>query len=127
MVSEIQTSCKGLDFDPVGCMEMCPIPLVGVLLATSFMSPPLRGIVVRKHSKGYGTDNLIEGAISNHDSVLLIEDVTSTGSSVLQAAKAVEERGAVVGGIVTVLNIHEGCDDLLRDYDFRSLVSLKEL
>ena len=126
-VHEIQTSCKGIHFGVVGCMEMCPVSLIGALLSASFMEPPLRGIVVRKCRKGHGTDNLIEGALTNLDEVLLIEDVTSTGQSVLQAARAIEERGASVVGIVTILNRHEGCDELLRPYDFRWMVSMKEL
>ncbi len=104
-------------YDVVACMEMCPTPLLGALLHNGFCQV---GLIVRKQPKAWGTQKLIEGDIPKKRplSVLVIEDVTSTGQSVLKAVKALEGLGLTVTDIFTMVNRQEGCDELLKDYKF---------
>lgn len=56
-----------------------------------------RWFVVRKQPKGRGTDRLIEGARLDESSrVLIVEDVVTTGASMLRAAEVVRETGATI-------------------------------
>ncbi len=66
------------------------------------LSLPL--IYVRSHPKDHGTGKQIEGALSSKDHVVLIDDLISTGGSVLGAAKAVSTAGAHVDGVVSVFS-----------------------
>ena len=66
------------------------------------LSLPL--IYVRSHPKDHGTGKQIEGALSSKDHVVLIDDLISTGGSVLGAAKAVSAAGAHVDGVVSVFS-----------------------
>ena len=45
------------------------------------------------NNKNHGTQKLIEGIYSNNNKVLLIEDVTTTGNSVIEAAQLLEKKG----------------------------------
>ncbi|MGP4117656.1 orotate phosphoribosyltransferase [Levilactobacillus zymae] len=59
---------------------------------------------VRSKPKDHGTGKQIEGELATSDRVVLIDDLISTGGSVLSAAKAVQAAGATVLGIVAIFS-----------------------
>lgn len=59
-------------------------------------------VYIRGESKGHGLGNLIEGVIESGQSVIVIEDLISTGQSSLKAVKALREAGANVKGMVSI-------------------------
>ncbi|WP_096199291.1 orotate phosphoribosyltransferase [Bacillus sp. FJAT-45350] len=59
-------------------------------------------VYVRSKSKGHGKGNQIEGAIKSGDKVVVVEDLISTGGSVITAAEALREAGAEVIGVVAI-------------------------
>jgi len=122
---EVMSALGSLEFDTLGCLELCPVPLLGAILTRTFTDK--RGFVVRKVKKGYGTNKLIEGDLRSGDRCVVLEDVTSTGLSVMKVVRAVETFGCKVVSILAVVNRREGCDELLRDYDFRCLFTKEEL
>ncbi len=113
------------EFDALGCLELCPVPLIGAILSRTFTDK--RGFIVRKKRKGHGMNNLIEGDLRPGDRVAILEDVISTGESVMYAVHIVEELGCRVDVILAIINRQEGCGELLRDYNFRWLFTRKEL
>lgn len=92
---------EGVTFDAVGGLTMGADPLahaISVLSGASWFS-------VRKQAKGHGRQQLIEGAApAPGTAVLLIEDVVTTGGSILQALDAVEATGAQVVLATTLLD-----------------------
>lgn len=64
-------------------------------------------IFLRKEKKQHGTKRLIEGSYRPKQKVFLIEDVTTTGGSVRESAKILEDHGLEVAQIVTVLSRSE--------------------
>ena len=57
-----------------------------------------------------------------------MEDVTTTGGSVLRAAKILEENGARVAAICVVVDREEGAEDAIgREYTFLPLVTVGDL
>lgn len=122
---EVMNAFNVKEFGALGCVELCPVPLVGAVLSLTLL--PLHGFVVRKVKKGHGTDRLIEGTLKPGDRVALLEDVTSTGQSVLKAIRVVEAHGCTITCILTIVNRQEGCDELLRPYNFRWLFTKGEL
>ena len=61
----------------------------------------------RKETKQHGTKRMIEGSYKPKSKVFLIEDVTTTGGSVRESAKILEEHGLKVAQIVTILSRSE--------------------
>jgi orotate phosphoribosyltransferase len=71
----------------------------GALLADRLKMP---FAYVRSKPKDHGRQNLIEGEIKNGASVLVVEDLISTGMSSLQAVEAVRQVPAQVAGVVAI-------------------------
>ena len=61
-------------------------------------------VYVRSEAKMHGTEKLIEGEIEAGQSVVLIEDLISTGGSSLRAAEALKKEKCIVKGIVSIFN-----------------------
>ncbi|MBG9986387.1 orotate phosphoribosyltransferase [Facklamia sp. DSM 111018] len=61
-------------------------------------------IYVRSSQKDHGMENRIEGLLQEGKRVLMIEDLISTGGSVIQAADAVSYQGAQVIGVLSIFN-----------------------
>jgi orotate phosphoribosyltransferase len=59
---------------------------------------------IRSESKDHGLTNRIEGVIESGQSVIVIEDLVSTGGSSLKAVKALREAGANVKGLLSIFN-----------------------
>jgi orotate phosphoribosyltransferase len=86
-------------------------------------------LLVRDDAKEYGTGERIEGPIEDVDQALVVEDVTTTGNSLCEAAQAVREAGAEVKHAVTVVDREQGARELLEDEGvcLHALVTLSEL
>lgn len=61
-------------------------------------------IYVRSAAKGHGMENLVEGKIESGQTVVVIEDLISTGQSSLKAVKSLREAGAIVKGLVSIFD-----------------------
>jgi orotate phosphoribosyltransferase len=75
----------------------------------------IRGFIVRKEKKGHGTDKKIDGNFRPNSTVILFDDVTTKGGSVMQAVQAVRAQGATVKKIITIVDRLEGAKDRLRE------------
>lgn len=73
----------------------------GVLVAQELGVP---FVYVRSSEKSHGMKNLIEGHLESGQSVVVIEDLVSTGGSSLNACKAIRENGGVVKGLISIFN-----------------------
>ena len=92
---------RGMAFDAVGGLTMGADPLAHAVAVVS----GARWFSVRKEAKGHGRQRAVEGAeLGDGVSVLLVEDVVTTGRSMLQALDAVEGTGARVVLAVTLLD-----------------------
>jgi len=72
-------------------------------------------LMIRKAKKDYGTSELIEGILKKGDSVVVVEDVTTTGNSLLKAIKAIEENGGNVKRAVVIVDRDEGAIENLKN------------
>jgi orotate phosphoribosyltransferase len=91
--------------------------------------PPLDAFVVRKSTKEHGMQRLIEGPDVAGRRVLVVEDTSTTGSSVLTAVRAVREAGATVVGVVTVVDRDTGAREAIEaeGVPYRALLGLADL
>jgi orotate phosphoribosyltransferase len=102
------------DVDSIGGLELGAVPIVTAVCARSWPERPINAFVVRKENKGHGTDKKIDGNFKPDTTVILIEDVTTKGGSVMQAVDAVRARGCKVKRILTVVDRLEGAEVNLR-------------
>ena len=106
--------CDEIGADFVGGLELGAVPLAALVIATDFKSERL-GFMVRKQAKGRGgrkTNNPpgIEGtSIADGGNVIILEDVTTTGGSAIQAVKRIEEETTCkVVAVISILDRQEG-------------------
>ena len=65
-------------------------------------------LMIRKEKKSYGTSKLIEGELIEGDEVIVVEDVTTTGGSLIKAIKAIQENGGNVKRAFVIVDRLEG-------------------
>ena len=85
---------RDLSFEAVGGLEMGAIPLATAISDYAFATQPrktYRTFVVRKQAKDHGLGKQIEGAVKPNDRVLVVDDVLTSGGSILQALQAAKE------------------------------------
>jgi len=99
------------DFD---CLASVP---TGGLVVTSALAieivKPL--IYVRSKPKEHGTTKSIEGKISAGMKVVMVDDVMTTGTSVLNGINQLKEAGLLVSDLYVIINRLEGADKALND------------
>lgn len=122
---------RDLPVAAVGGMTMGADPLISAAsIASHLLGRPLAGLIVRKSIKDHGTGRYIEGLanVSAGDSVAMLEDVVSTGGSVLQACERVRAAGLKVAVICCVLDRGEGGREALEQagYAVRSIFTRSE-
>ena len=77
-------------------------------------------VIVRNSKKAdYGTGKLIEGRLASGESVLLVEDIATSGGQAIEAARVLTEAGAAVAGIVAVIDRQEGARENVEQAGFR--------
>jgi orotate phosphoribosyltransferase len=99
----------------VGGLEMGAVPIVACIVQLSFLDRDarnLQGFFVRKAAKAHGTQKLVEGVAEGAalagERAVIVEDVTTTGSSALAAVAAAREAGLEVRTVVTIVDRLEG-------------------
>lgn len=115
------------DYASVGGLTLGADPV-----ATAIMHAPGRPIdafVVRKSVKAHGMQRLIEGPDVSGRRVLVVEDTSTTGSSVLTAVRAVRAAGAEVVGVATVVDRATGAAEAIEaeGLPYRSVLGLADL
>lgn len=70
-------------------------------------------VYVRKEERTHGTGSLVEGVVERGDAVLVLDDVATTGGSLVRAVTALRERGAVVNSVIVMVDRQQGAADAL--------------
>ncbi|MFN3504643.1 MAG: orotate phosphoribosyltransferase [Caldimicrobium sp.] len=121
---------KSLSVLGVAGMSMGADPIVCSILAASLQEDyPLEGLLIRKEPKKYGTQRQIEGNFYEGMPIALVEDVVTTGKSLLQAISACESAGLIILGVYALVDRGEGGKDLIQEkgYPFRAFFTLPEI
>ena len=104
-------------------------------IAASLLGLPMG--YVRSGAKDHGRQNRIEGSMAPGAAVVIVEDLISTGGSVIETAEALREAGADVLGIVSIFtyNMKKGLDRLknaglknvsLTDFDSVAAIAARD-
>lgn len=97
--------------------------------AAALAGRTLDAFTVRKEAKGHGAGKLIEGGFAAGMSVVVVEDVITTGDSALRAAQSVTEAGGTVLGVLAIVDREEGGRARIVEagYEVRALASVSAL
>jgi orotate phosphoribosyltransferase len=105
---------KEEDFDYIGGLETGAIPIVAALCVRSWPEKPIRGFFVRKEVKGHGTDQRVDGLLERGSKVILVEDVTTTGGSAMQAVNEAQQYECAILKVISVVDRLEGAEENFR-------------
>ncbi|MFZ5802510.1 MAG: orotate phosphoribosyltransferase [Candidatus Omnitrophota bacterium] len=125
----IHAMIHGIQADAIGGPTLGADPMAAaVALLSSHSGHPIKAFIVRKEEKAHGLQKMIEGpALQEGDKVVMVEDVITTGESVLKAIKAVEKLKAKVVKVICLVDRNQGAAETLAAYNFSPIFELKEL
>jgi orotate phosphoribosyltransferase len=129
MAELILQKIQGVKADCIGGLEMGAVPLIApVAMRSVEFGRRLPGFFVRKAVKDHGTKKRVDGTDIAGKTVVILEDVTTTGASAMDAVKAIEEAGAKVALVLSVLDRGEGAAELYAKagIPFKSLFRAEE-
>ncbi len=88
---------------------ICGVPYTAMPIATAISlktSKPL--VMVRKESKDHGTKKMVEGVFQSGDHCIVIEDVVTTGGSVIDTVNTLGKEGLVVEDVFVLIDRKQG-------------------
>ncbi len=123
---------KGSNVNGVGGMTLGADPLVSSVAVVSHLEHcPLPAFIIRKKSKGHGTNQYLEGMknFPKGSTVALLEDVVTTGGTLVTAAQRVRDAGLTIAAVLTVLDREEGGREKLAEagLELKSIFTRSEL
>lgn len=109
---------NALGVEYISGLEMGAVPVIGSIAAISSADQtPVKTSFVRKRAKEHGTQDVIEGLGPDESlsgkTVLVIDDVATSGKSILQAADVIRRAGGIVAHAACLVNRNEGGAELL--------------
>ncbi len=116
--------------DAIGGLTLGADPIAtAVAVVSGLDGKPLPAFIVRKEAKGHGTQRAIEGYDGKRGSrVIVVDDVCTTGDSILRAAERAEQAGYEVAAAFCVVDREEGGAEIIgKRYPFYALFTAKEL
>ncbi len=150
-VSDHYFDCKRVTLDPDGAFYIAEVildllqaeriaagaiggPTIGadpiataVAVRSRERGHPLPAFLVRGRTKDHGTGQLLENAPPPGTSVVMVEDVVTTGGSTLRAIQACEGAGLRVAAVVCVVDREQGGAAALSGYRFLPLFRRSEV
>src|SRR5262249_55214131 len=119
---------RDLDLQAMGGLEVGAIPMAtAAALRYHENGRALEGFFVRKQPKGHGSQERIEGVLPPGARVAVVDDVLTTGGSVVQAITEVERVGAKVVAVLCIVDRLEGARERLTpSYEYRPIFTLRD-
>jgi len=100
-------------YDILAGMELGAVPLVVALS----LETNIPYVIVRKEKKEHGTGKQIEGGEVKGKRVLIVEDVTTSGGSVIKTIQAIRESQGIVDKVLAVVDRESGAKEKMKDFD----------
>ena len=112
-------------YDLIAGMELGAIPIIVALS----LETNIPYVIIRKEKRDHGTIKQIEGEDVKGKKVLLVEDVTTSGGSVVKSIQILRENKAIVDEVIAVVDRESGTEEKLQkiDISFLPLISISDI
>jgi len=123
IVTEMAEYTEG--YDLIAGMELGAVPLIVALS----METNIPYVIIRKEKKQHGTSKQIEGTDVKDKKVLIVEDVTTSGESVIKALQILRGSHAKVDEVIAVVDREQGAEKKLHNLDinFIPIISIHDI
>lgn len=96
--------------------SLVSVPTGGLVIASALAIETIKPLIyVRSKPKDYGTSKSVEGQIHEGMKVVMIDDVATTGGSVVNAIKSLKEANITIEDAYVIVNRMEGADEALKE------------
>lgn len=96
--------------------SLVSVPTGGLVIASALAIETVKPLIyVRSKPKDYGTSKSVEGQIHEGMKVVMIDDVATTGGSVVNAIKSLKEASITIEDAYVIVNRMEGADKALKE------------
>lgn len=130
-IARLLISKLATDTQAVAGLTLGADPIVSAVSVVSvYENRPIPALIIRKEAKGHGTMAYIEGAsLSAGASVVVLEDVVTTGQSALKAVERLNEAGYSVNEVMALVDRQQGGSELYQSagLKFQSLFSITDI
>jgi orotate phosphoribosyltransferase len=100
--------------------SLVSVPTGGLVIASALAIETVKPLIyVRSKPKDYGTSKSVEGQIHEGMKVVMIDDVATTGGSVVNAIKSLKEANIAIEDAYVIVNRMEGADEALKELGVR--------
>ena len=106
------------------------VPTGGLVIASALAMETVKPLIyVRNRPKGYGTSKSVEGKIHDGMKVLMIDDVATTGGSVVNAIKSLKESNISIKDAYVIIDRIEGAGDAFAELGVKihSILNILEI
>lgn len=112
---------KADKIEAIGGPTLGADPMVGAIASLSYQkNTPIKTFIIRKAPKAHGKQQQLEGPIlSSGASVVLIDDVATTGKAFLESLDVTDKMGIKVVKCICIINRQEGADEALAKRNCR--------
>jgi orotate phosphoribosyltransferase len=129
LADELWERTKDLNIQAMGGLEVGAIPMA-CAAAVRFHAEgrTLESFFVRKQVKDHGSKQRVEGRVREGDRVAVVDDVLTTGGSLLQAVEEVEKIGAKVVAVICIVDRLEGArEKIAPKYNYMPIFTIRDL
>ena len=112
---------RHVDGTRIAGMELGAVPIAAAVA----LQTDLPFCILRKKPREHGTGSQIEGEVMPGETVTVVEDVATTGGSIVQSVKLIRAAGGVVKRAIVVVDREEGAAEALRAENVELLALVK--
>jgi len=118
---------KDYNLDAIGGIQTGAIPICTAVAQLSYLkNSPIQAFWVREKRKDHGTMNKLEGGLKPNSRVVVVDDVTTRGTSVLKAVEEVLELNCEIAAVVTLVDREAGAREIIEQKGLKYMPIFKK-
>ena len=117
-------------FDAMGGPSIGADPIVSAFVYNQGrVKHPIRGFLVRKETKVHGRGDWIIGSVKKGDKVVVVDDVATSGGSLLRACEKIQEHGCKIVRVVAIVDRLAGAKKLFEEKElpFTAILTIDDV